>query len=171
MKKILKSDWTKVIFTTLLGFISSVAYDIYKQQALFQTIKDLWNNILKLFSFEIKVWVLIILVIIYIFTKQMFKFFSKRDNAIPNKYLNYRSDVLKKWKWSWSWRINPYNNELQIVDLRAKCPKCNATMIFHGNYLYGNTYECSKCDFKTSEEEGEVKYKIEQLIFDKINEK
>ncbi|MDU1604713.1 MAG: hypothetical protein E6845_17285 [Clostridium sp.] len=168
-KKWIKSPWAISIGTAIFSFILTTIYDYSKSKPVFSTIigilLSIWNSIIWVLNFNIKVWWLIIvisvaIVIIYVVI------ILKKEEIIEPDFCDYKEDKFRIWRWSWEWKFNYSKKSWFISNLTAHCPNCDTSLIDYNN-IYEQGFECPRCDYK-SDFKCEEPYKIERIILDNI---
>lgn len=167
----IKSPWTISIATAIFSLLLAMVYDYSKELPILTTvwgiIKWIGNIILTILNFELKVWWIIVVVILFVFIIYLIDKFNKEDTFKPDFY-TYREEKFKRWKWTWGWQWNNKKNAWTISDLKAHCPNCDTPMLEHSNF-YGLSFDCPRCDFKASDGLCDEPYKIERIIHDNID--
>lgn len=171
-KSWLKSPWTISITTAVISFSLTLLRDILKKIPVLSTINTIfewvYNLIYSFLIFEVKMWwilliialiVIIIIILIYYISNNV-----EENNKINPDYLNYTSDVLKKWTWTWDYKYNYHKKKWIISDLEAHCPICDTILIERSS----THFECPRCDYYAFSDKSEDPYKIEMLIIDNI---
>lgn len=169
----MKSPWTIGIGTTLFGFILTVVYDVFKQKNIFSTFLSLlnwiWNGIIAILIFELKIWWLLIFVALVIGLMYLYVLLIKRKDDAKPLFLEYTQDRLKEWKWSWSWQQEYFTKKWGVENLIPHCPKCDTHMLVT---YYGSHYMCPRCNFDSSlRGKSESSHEVEALIYDNVRRK
>lgn len=131
--------------------------------------KCIEDIVLKILNFELKIWWLIIVIVLFILVIVAIDKF-KNEEAFNPDFCSYKEDILKKWRWSWNWKFDNRKNAWIITEMKAHCPKCATPMIEYSN-PYDLIFDCPRCEFKASNEECDVPHKIERIILDNIDRK
>jgi hypothetical protein len=169
-KRWMKSPWTISIGTAIFSFILTTIYDYSKSKPVFSTIigilLSIWNAIILILNFNIKVWCLIIVISVVIIIIYLVIILKKEEILKPD-FCNYREDKFRIWRWSWDWKFNYSKKSWFVSDLTAHCPNCNTSLIEYKS-IYDRGFECPRCDYKARNFQGEEPYKIERIILDNI---
>ena len=160
------SPWTIGITTSIIGSLLIYLFDKKILSAIADSIIGIWNFIVSLLNYDLKVWWLIGFAIIILIIYLIHTF---RTEEIPEpEFTKYKEDRLKNWRWTWDWQWSDRKKSWIIVNLHAYCPKCGATLLDNSS-LFDSIYECPQGDFKTGrlDHQAEDKRHIEALIIDK----
>lgn len=172
-KSWIKSSWAISIGTAIFSFVLTVIYDYSKNKPIFSTIlqilKNLYNFILLVLNFNIKVWWLILGIIVIIAIIYLVINLKQEENIKPDFY-DYREGKFKFWRWSWNWKFNYSENAWSISNLTAHCPNCDTPLINRSNF-HGPSYECPRCNFRAIDSQCDEHEKIELIILDNIERK
>lgn len=164
-KKWMKSPWAISIGTAIFSFILTTIYDYSKSKPVFSTIMgillSIWNGMILVLNFNIKVWWLIIVISVTILV-----IILKKKEIIKPDFCNYKEDKFRIWRWSWEWKFNYSEKVWFISNLTAHCPNCDTSLIEYNN-IYEQGVECPRCNYK-SDFQCEEPYKIERVILDNI---
>lgn len=170
-KKWIKSPWTISIGTAIFSFLLTMVRDYFKSKPIFTTIlqilKELWNFIILVLNFNIKVWWLLVGIIIIIVIICLIASFKQDKTKKPDFY-NYRDGKFKFWRWSWNWQFSYSRNAWCISNLAAHCPNCDTPLIDSSNIYNGAMFECPRCDFNARDSKCDDPTKIERIILDNI---
>lgn len=176
-KNWLKSPWSVSLGTVIFSFFLTLLNDHLKNKpilsTLLQILKAIFNFIILILNFKLKVWWLIIGIIIISIISYLITYFKENEEEFKQfkpDFCSYKNEIFKHWRWSWDWKLNPRENKWQISDLNAHCPRCNTPLIDRSNY-YELIFECPRCDFKARGSQCEEPQKIELLISDNLNRK
>ncbi|MFC2188470.1 hypothetical protein [Peijinzhouia sedimentorum] len=176
-----KNDWTKspwtigIVTSAIVPFLLTVGYDKLKEKPILTTFFNMidWvlNQLSLIINFELRLWWVIIFLLIIVVGNFFFRKGTKEGlsySEIPRpEFINYKSDILRNWKWSWGWKLNELENKWHLSNLTAHCPNCDTPLIDQST-TYINHFECPRCDFNEANNDFEVPFKIERLIFDNI---
>jgi hypothetical protein len=170
-KKWHTSPWTISLGSALFGFLLLVAYDAFRNKPILTSLSIifgyLWNFLLAILNFPIKLWWLLSTVVIVILVISFIKKLFPQEQDPPPFY-NYREGKPKRWRWTWEWKFDQSENAWAIADLVAHCPKCNSSLMSKCS-IYGPSFSCPLCDFSaTSEYECDEPHKIERIISDNV---
>jgi hypothetical protein len=162
--KWLKSPWAISLGTAIFSLSGTIIYDLSKNKPILSTIlvilNSIWQFIIRVLNYNIKVWWL--LLFIGIITLAIYIVFRlSQDEPSP------KEGKFKNWRWTWNWRWHYSKNAWVISDLKAHCPRCDTPME-HFSSLYGQSFECPRCDYRASGSECEKPHKIEAIILDNI---
>ena len=161
--KWIQSGWTIGIGCVILGFLLSVGNDYYGSKPILSTIglilRTVWNFIIAVLNFDLKVWWLIISIIIIIAVIYLIDYFNQEEIVTPD-FCNYREGIFKQWRWTWNWKWNTYRNAWIISDLTPHCPNCDTPLL---------GYECPRCNYIVNYGQLDEPYKIEHIILDNLN--
>lgn len=108
--------------------------------------------------------VIVIIAIIY-FTVKL-----KQEEIVKPDFCNYRNDKFKFWRWSWDWEFDYFENTWHVTNLTAHCPNCDTPLI-DCSMGYGASFECPRCDFKSTDSQCDVPFKVERIILDNVQRK
>lgn len=173
MKKWIKSPWGISIGTAIFSLLLTMGYDYSKEKPVLTTIWKvivwIWDLLLTILNFNLKVWWLILAVGLFILILYIIDKLKKEETFKPDFY-SYREGKFKEWKWTWGWNWSQSKNAWIISDMKAHCPNCDTPMIEHSS-VYGLSFDCPRCDFRASDNQCEEPYKIERIIFDNIDRK
>lgn len=171
-KNWLKSSWTVSLGTTVFSLILTMVYDYIKNKPVLSTVltifMKLWNFIILILNYRIKVWWLIVGISILIAV--VYAISNFKHEIVKPDFCNYTNGVLKSWRWSWDWHFNISKNAWNISDLTAHCPRCDTPLIDSCTY-YRQKFECPRCNYHAIDSKCEEPYKIERLILDNVNRK
>jgi hypothetical protein len=172
--KWINKPWTIGIGTALIGgLLPPIIYDYCKKYTFLTTIKSFLNFtyvvIFKVLNWNIKFWWILLFVVICLGVLYI-AFGRSNENIKQPEFLEYKNDKFKKWRWSWEWIWDSKSNTWLLINLRAYCPKCDTGMICGRDRTWGSlVYECPRCEYAVSEEDGDKAYQIEKLIHDTID--
>lgn len=170
LKKYLNSTWSVSLGSTAFGVILTVIFDFAKSKPILSTlisgIKWVWNLIIAILNFRLKVWWLLVIIIIGVITIDLL--IRINDKKVDPSIINYKSDTFKVWKWSWSWKQDKYSKKWKVSDLTASCPECNSTLLSSQDIINGYSFQCPRCSFLSRGEVEEHPAKIERLIIDEV---
>jgi hypothetical protein len=171
IKKFLSTPWGISIGTTVFGVLFTLFVDYIKSKPGLSTLKmivsSVWNFIVSLLNYELKLWWVIIAIVIILITFNLnFKISGRK--VYPPSFTNYKSDTFKVWKWSWEWKQSSYDKKWQVSNLNAYCPKCGHSLLKSDDILYGYSFQCPMCNFYSRGETEEHPAKIERIIIDRI---
>ena len=173
MNKWIKTPWGISIGTAIFSLLLTMGYDYSKEKPILSTIWNIiiwiWDLILSILNFDLKVWWIISAVGIFIFIIYLIDKFKKEESFKPDFY-SYREDTVKKWKWTWNWEWSKSKGAWGITDFKAHCPNCDTPMIDDSS-RYGLSYDCPRCSFQASGERCDEPHKIERIILDNIDRK
>ena len=160
MKKWIKSPLTISILTTIVPML----YDYSKEKPILTTIlkivKEIKNFVYKLFNFDLKVWWIILVALVFLIILNVIK--------VKPDFYSYREDVFKGWKWTWSW--NKINGRWLISELDVHCPKCDTPMTINSGNYNDMIFNCPRCEFRHDDKQITLD-KIEMIIIDNIKKK
>ncbi|MBD5154246.1 MAG: hypothetical protein HDT15_04010 [Oscillibacter sp.] len=167
MKKVLNSQWTITIVGTVLGFLLTVIYDLYKGNQLFTTVcvifEALKSGVLSFLTFELQVWwILLGVFLIFAFLIVIAKK-GKSPQTIAPSFTTYTEDSFRFLKWSWSW--SKIEGKWCVTDLQPHCPRCDTPLL---EDLGLDAYQCPRCGFKAKYTEHEEKCEVEAVIIDNV---
>ncbi|HLO72687.1 MAG TPA: hypothetical protein VK164_02010 [Flavobacterium sp.] len=168
MKKENLSEYKIAVFSAFISILFTAIYDWLKQKPLLTTLLDiikwLWKNI---FEFEIKIWLLLIIIIVYKISKIIIKSFNKPKNitTTSKSFINYSEETIDGIKWKWKWEKNPLTGKINIQDLKPICNKCGTSMDLNENG-YKVYADCPRCDNEISNFKDTQK--IEAIIIDNV---
>ncbi len=169
-KSFIKSPWTISIGTAIFSLILTMLYDYFKSNpiltTIIQLIKFIWNGLISLLTFELKMWWIILFTIVVIIIIHFAKKTATTERILPFFY-NYNQEKFKKWLWSWTWQWEEYKNAWLITNLTAHCPKCETALIENSS-RYRLSFNCPRCDFQAYGEECDEPFQIERLILDNV---
>ena len=167
----IKSPWTISIGTAIFSLLLSMGYDFFKDKPILTTIWSILKWIGNLFwtilNFDLKVWWVIIVVILFVLIIYLIDKLKKEATFKPDFY-SYREEESRLWKWTWEWQWNKRKRAWMITDMKAHCPNCDTPMIDNSN-MYGYYFDCPRCDFKAENEQCDQPHKIERIILDNID--
>lgn len=173
MKKWIKSPWGISIGTAIFSLLLTMGYDYSKDKPVLTTIWNviiwIWDLILTILNFNLKVWWLIVAIGLFILILYIIDKFKREETFKPDFY-SYREGKFKKWKWTWGWNWSQSKNAWGITDMKAHCPNCDTPMIEHSR-VYGLSFDCPRCDFRASDNQCDEPHKIERIILDNIDRK
>lgn len=174
MQKWIKSPWGISIGTAIFSLLLTMGYDYSKEKPILSTVWNIivwiWDLILSILNFNLKVWWIITGIGIFIFIFYIIDKFKKEESFKPDFY-SYTEDRIKQWKWTWKWKWNQSKNVWIISNMEACCPNCDTPMIDHSNSTFGLSFNCPRCDFRASGIQCDEQYKIERIICDNIDRK
>tara|TARA_R110001606_G_scaffold61718_1_gene144115 strand:+ start:140 stop:682 length:543 start_codon:yes stop_codon:yes gene_type:complete len=174
MKNWIKSSWGISIGTAIFSLLLTMGYDYSKDKPILSTVWNIliwiWDFILTILNFNLKVWWIIGAIIIFILILYVIDKFKKKESFKPDFY-SYRKDKVKRWKWTWIWKWKDSKNAWVISDFKAHCPNCDTPMIDNSNNIYGLSFECPRCNYQASGDNCDDPFKIEHLILDNIDRK
>lgn len=159
--------------------IATVIYDKFTAAALFSTLSSFGNLLWGTINFKIHVlWLITSLIALpVVFWIYLKKVESRKNKIVVSEqqpvdtsldFLNYKSDILIKWKWSWAYEN--YFANYRIINLRPHCLKCDTLMLF--SKTEPNTIICLECSSRYDKLSGiESKYRIKTLIESNIHRK
>lgn len=131
----------KWLLTVVGSLIITKFYDKIEKIGFFSLVEILintiWNKIMWILTFEVKVGGLLLFFLTILFIIFLFNLIKKP------LILNYNSDEIKGYNWAWQWFKN-YNG-WDIKDLILKCPKCSTPTKVAGHSL--DSYSCPRCNF------------------------
>lgn len=147
MKKFLKNPWTIGVGTTLLGFVLTVLYDIFKGKKILSTIiiiiRTIVNGICTFLTLKIKVfWIIIGLAIVILALWIYSKYLDSKDRVLQPKFLKYTEDSICGLLWAWTWEKNIYGL-YEIENLHPICSKCKTPLVSEHDYYGG--LKCLRC--------------------------
>ncbi|MBL8004530.1 MAG: hypothetical protein JNL36_05495 [Candidatus Kapabacteria bacterium] len=167
-----KSIWTvSLVTSTILPALISIIYDKIKSNPFLTTLSEiwnwLWNCIMYLLNYEVKIWWLFGLSTIIYFLRKMI---LRRKTNQESKYPTYIEGMYKKILWKW--RYFYYYGELGITSLEPHCPKCR-TLLHSDDFSMGySNLQCLRCKNKIKYRvESNDKEKIKKLILGNIENK
>ena len=138
MKKLFKNQWFIGISCSV---IASLLYSLGQNHLSIPFL----NKFLGFeFSFKVKVWEVLLLILILFLIKYLY---SKVKQEKLN-FLNYKSDNWSKIDWVWEWKLND-NKRYEISNLNMLCPNCN-NGVFSVSSMYSSDYNCVKCGYSTA---------------------
>lgn len=112
-KNWIKSPWSISIGTAIFSLLLTIGYDYSKNKPILSTImqilKGIWNFIISVLNFNIKVWWLIVGVFVLIAIIYFVVNFKQEETVRPD-FCSYREGKFKKWRWSWNWKLNYSKN-------------------------------------------------------------
>jgi len=173
MKKWFKSPWGISLGTAIFSLLVTMGYDYSKDKPILTTVWNIlvwiWNLIISILEFNLKVWWIIVTLGLFIFILYLNNKF-KQDETFKPDFYSYREGKFKRWKWSWGWKWSQLKNAWIISNMRAHCPNCDTPMIEHSS-TYGLSFVCPRCDFQASNSQCDEPQKIERIILDNIDRK
>lgn len=167
MKKFRDSKWALALVPTFVAALLTLIVDWVKKIDIFSTLKSvvstLWQWLLVVLNFEVKVWViLVILGTAFAILCIVAKIADSKDVPMP-AWLQYTEDYFNDWKWSWTWERNIYG-KYQVENLAAHCPHCGTPMR-HDNY--DTIFHCSRCGYE-SRRHTDNRQDIMVVIYDNV---
>ena len=145
MRKFLKSPWTISVVSTLLGFLLTIIYDVFKGKKVLSTLlnilKVVWKFIINLLNFQIKLWWLLLGLAFLIFILWIVIKIKEFGEEGP-EFLNYTKDTIQGWDWEWTWRKN-YEGKYVVDDLHPVCESCGTPLA--AKHDYQSSLYCVRC--------------------------
>jgi len=173
MKRWFKSPWSISLGTAIFSLLLTMGYDYSKQKPILSTIWDIitwiWNLLLRILNFNLKVWWIILAIGLFIFILYLIDKLKQEESFKPDFY-SFREGKFKRWKWTWEWKLDKSKNAWVISNMKAHCPNCDTPMIEHSS-VYGLSFDCPRCDFQASDTQCDYPHKIERIILDDIDRK
>lgn len=163
-----KNDYKVGIFGGVIAVISSAVYDYIKEKPILSSVISffiwIWEQI---FEFEISVWqiliILIIFVVIYSFIKT-----DKTEKTTPINFTYYNRDTIHGTIWTWDWQHNTFENKWQVQNITPICDNCGTRMKYEFSYGFDSSAKCPRCNNRqTNLRDKEI---IEALIIDNIHQ-
>lgn len=155
-----------------IGGAGTIVYDQVTSATIFTTlisvIKWCWNEIIFLLTYPVKVYWIVVFFTVLIGVLYVFSKLSKSEINRP-KFLNYKSDVLKRWKWSWEYELR--SKGYTVVNLMCYCVSCAYPMKYGKDYWGKICAECPKCKKYLLDHETEDITDIQIMIEHRINTK
>ena len=170
MKNFLKNPWIVGIGVTVIGgLLLSFVSDLIQQISLLSTItivlSFVWNCIISVLTFEIKVWWLIVAIVVFVVVLWIIaKYHDLKHVDDKPEFLSYTQDFLLDCAWEWTWGKN-YDGKYQIENLCKVCIDCKTPLTPTGNFDF--KLKCPRCkktyDFNMNDESD-----VEVLIYDNV---
>lgn len=171
-KNMKNNQWLKSAWAIGIGCaIIPIVYDIIKNNPILSSLssilKIIYNCIISVLNFEIRLWWLLVATIIiygiYYFIKKLMS-----EKEILPKYYTYREDIFSGWKWTWKWEINESKDKYRITNLNLHCSKCQTPMILKNGYAT-ISYNCPRCGNSAPWDDSNKTKNIEAVIIDNAN--
>lgn len=168
------NPWTVTIGGGLVLSIISVINDIINKEKIFSTIGTIlsmiYETVLAILNYRIKVWWLLIGVIVLIFILFLFVKYLDFSQATSDKpeFLKYTNDTILGYKWKWNWQKDVYGKYC-VENLCPICSRCDTPLVenFCG---YGGRYKCLRCEEGYSRTMPEFD-NVKMLIHDNVRRK
>ncbi len=159
-----------VISAFVIGAIVTPIVAYVKSQSFYEAIKTICVFIIKILTYGVSVWILIIIAIIYFFLKKMVKRFSA--NIEPD-FTSYTSDVLDDIYWEWGWFQSIYQGGYDFKGNSPVpiCKRCQGYLVVRTRGYHIDYLECESCGFNKSLENLEFKEyqdKIKREIYRRV---
>jgi hypothetical protein len=177
--KVTKYLTQSIVGVLLLGVGSTFLADWFKSLSFLTTLKGvffwLWNGVIWLLNFEIKVWWLLIGIVVI--AGIILFIVSIPKSSIEPEYLQYKQEVFEKWLWKWDWHFN--GSRYKVSNLHPCCPVCETPLILQSSGWHSiSGYVCPR-GHSLEKQTGIVVarqdpytediHKIEVLIIDNVN--
>lgn len=170
VKKWIKSPWGISLGTAVLSFLMTICYDFLKDKPVFSTLTSIfiaiWNFIISILNFELKVWwvllgITLIIFIIYILYK-IDSLKNSESNSLP--FLRYTKDNINGWHWEWIWE-KQYDGKWGIENLHPICPKCETPLVRSNEH--GGRLVCLRCNIESYERLPDLDH-VKILLYDNV---
>lgn len=149
IKKVLSNVWVIGVFSPIIGTIIISAFTaLIKQINFFVALKLILMWIVKVITFRIPLYIIIIVILSLFFAIKVYvKIQDSKESNLP-KWLKYTKIQYKNWFMAWEYELN-YDNKYKIESVRPIC-KCGCELSFKESYknaFYGNgVLVCPKCE-------------------------
>lgn len=153
----------------IIGGIGTIIYDQVTSATIFTTLvfvlKWCWNSFIFILIYPIKAYWIIILFAVIVAVLYLISRFDKSETNAP-AFLNYKSDILKRWKWSWSYDLT--SKGYMVTNLIPYCGACGYPMKYGRDYWGKVNAECPKCKKWISDHEKEDIVDVQLMIEHRI---
>ena len=170
-KSFIRSPWTISIGTATFSMLLTILYDSIKQKPILSTLslvfKWIWNAIITILNYNIKVWWILLGIFIFILILYLIDKFKPEKTFKPDFY-DYREDRFRVWKWTWIWKWSQSHKAWIINELKAHCPTCDTPLIDYSS-IHGYYFDCPRCSFIARDGQCDNPDKIERVILDNVD--
>lgn len=146
MKKFLNNPWTIGLGTTFFGFLLTIIWDRIKGIEILSTVKAIisfvYNGILAILNFEIKLWWLLIGIAVLILGLYIALKIAEAKSDNQPAFLSYTKDKIQGWLWEWDW-IKNYYGQYEVKNLHPICENCGTPLV--SGSRHGGGLECLRC--------------------------
>lgn len=172
MKKFQNHPWTISIGSTIIGILFTMFIDWIKGIQVWSTLKGvfifLYNTLITLMNYELKVWwvllAVIVVVVAFIAVLKIRRKIEANRFRCPDFWGEYTSDTLQGVHWEWYWEKDSLGDR-RLEGLTPICPKCKTPM--SQSYMLNMNLVCPRCGFEHEKELPDIE-QIETLILDNV---